>query len=46
MTNQSKKPEELETLKTDKGEWLFCRVEKKGKGLEELLQPRKHHIPC
>ena len=29
--------EELETLKTDKGEWLYCKVEKPGKELDELL---------
>lgn len=31
--------EELETLKTDKGEWLFCRVEKNGEKLADLLFP-------
>jgi len=30
---------ELETLKTDKGEWLYCQVEKAGQELEELLFP-------
>ncbi len=30
---------ELDTLKTDKGEWLYCRLEKSGKGLDELLFP-------
>jgi len=30
---------ELETLKTDKGEWLYCRVEKAGEQLEDLLFP-------
>ena len=30
---------ELETLKTDKGEWLYCRVEKAGQELEGLLFP-------
>lgn len=34
-----KSVEELETLKSDKGEWLFCRVEKKGQALEGLLFP-------
>ena len=34
-----KNVEELDTLKTDAGEWLFCRVEKPGKALEELLYP-------
>ncbi|NNL05678.1 MAG: glycine--tRNA ligase subunit beta [Xanthomonadales bacterium] len=28
---------ELETLKTDKGEWLFCRVEQRGQNLDDLL---------
>lgn len=31
--------EQLETLKTDKGEWLYCRVEKPGKPLKDLLFP-------
>jgi glycyl-tRNA synthetase beta chain len=31
--------EELETLKTDKGEWLYCRMEKPGRKLEDLLFP-------
>jgi len=31
--------DELETLKTDKGEWLYCRVEKAGQTLEDLLFP-------
>lgn len=30
---------QLERLKTDKGEWLFCRVEQPGKPLGELLFP-------
>lgn len=34
-----KQVEELETLKTDAGEWLFCRVEKPGKALEHLIFP-------
>lgn len=34
-----KSVEELETLKTDKGEWLYCRVEKAGQELEGLLFP-------
>jgi glycyl-tRNA synthetase beta chain len=32
-----KSVEELQTLKTDKGEWLYCKVEKPGKELDELL---------
>jgi glycyl-tRNA synthetase beta chain len=35
----SKSVEELETLKTDKGDWLFCRLEKHGRSLEDLLFP-------
>ena len=31
--------DELETLKTDKGEWLYCKVEKNGLELESLLYP-------
>lgn len=31
--------EELETLKNDKGEWLYCRVQKAGQALEDLLFP-------
>ena len=31
--------DELETLKTDKGEWLYCRVEKPGEQLKDLLFP-------
>jgi len=34
-----KNVDELETLKSDKGEWLFCRVEKSGQKLEDLLFP-------
>lgn len=34
-----KSVDELETLKTDKGEWLFCRVEKEGEKLAGLLFP-------
>ncbi len=34
-----KSVEELETFKTEKGEWLYCRVEKAGKKLEDLLFP-------
>jgi len=30
---------ELETLKNDKGEWLYCRVEKAGQKLDDLLFP-------
>jgi len=32
-------PEALETLKTDKGEWLYCRVREAGKPLDELIYP-------
>ncbi len=28
---------ELETLKTDKGEWLYCRVQQPGQALDDLL---------
>lgn len=31
--------DELETLKGDKGEWLYCRVEKPGQKLQDLLFP-------
>lgn len=31
--------DELETLKTDKGEWLYCRVERVGEQLKDLLFP-------
>ena len=31
--------DELETLKTDKGEWLYCRVDKPGQALDTLLFP-------
>jgi glycyl-tRNA synthetase beta chain len=31
--------DELETLKTDKGEWLYCKIEKNGQELEKLLFP-------
>ena len=34
-----KNVDELETLKTDKGEWLYCRIEKAGQELEDLLFP-------
>jgi glycyl-tRNA synthetase beta chain len=34
-----KSVDELETLKSDKGEWLYCRVEKPGQKLEDLLYP-------
>ena len=34
-----KSVDELETLKTDKGEWLYCRVEKAGQELGDLLFP-------
>jgi len=35
----NKTVDELETLKTDKGEWLYCRVEKSGQQLNDLLFP-------
>ena len=31
--------EELDTLKTDAGEWLYCRIEKPGLALDALLYP-------
>jgi len=31
--------EELDTLKTDAGEWLYCRIEKPGQSLDVLLYP-------
>ena len=31
--------DDLETLKTDKGEWLYCRIKKTGQKLEDLLFP-------
>jgi len=31
--------DELETRKTEKGEWLFCRVEQAGQHLQDLLFP-------
>ena len=34
-----KQVDELDTLKTDAGEWLFCRLEKPGQALEDLLYP-------
>ncbi len=34
-----KSVDELETLKTDTGEWLYCRLEKPGRSLETLLLP-------
>lgn len=34
-----KNVDELETLKSDKGEWLYCQLEKPGQKLEELLFP-------
>lgn len=30
---------ELETLKTDKGEWLYCRIHQAGKPLSDILYP-------
>ena len=32
-----KEVSELETLKTDKGEWLFCRISQAGKPLDEVI---------
>lgn len=34
-----KSVDELETLKTDAGEWLYCRLEKPGLALEDLVLP-------
>ena len=34
-----KEVSELERLKTDKGEWLYCQVQQAGKPLSELLYP-------
>lgn len=34
-----KNVDELETLKSDKGEWLYCQLEKPGQALEDLLFP-------
>jgi glycyl-tRNA synthetase beta chain len=34
-----KSVEDLDTLKTDQGEWLFCKVEKTGEPLSDLLFP-------
>ena len=34
-----KQVDELETLKSDAGEWLYCRLEKPGQTLESLLMP-------
>jgi len=34
-----KRVDELSTLKTDAGEWLYCNVEKPGQALEVLLYP-------
>jgi len=34
-----KSVDELETLKTDKGEWLYCQLEKPGQALDDLLYP-------
>lgn len=34
-----KNVDELETLKNDKGEWLYCRVEKPGQALQDLVFP-------
>ncbi len=40
-----KNVDELETLKTDKGEWLYCKVEKSGEKLEKLLFPMLEQRP-
>ncbi len=34
-----KSVDELDTLKTDAGEWLYCRLEKPGQALDVLLYP-------
>ncbi len=34
-----KQLDELETVKTDKGEWLYCRIEKPGEPLQDRLFP-------
>lgn len=34
-----KRVEELDTLKTDAGEWLYCRIDKPGLSLDDLLYP-------
>lgn len=34
-----KRVDELDTLKTDAGEWLYCRIEKPGQALDVLLYP-------
>lgn len=34
-----KQVDALETLKTDKGEWLFCRIDIEGKSLADLIFP-------
>ena len=34
-----KRVEELETLKSEKGEWLYCRVDTPGQKLDDLLFP-------
>lgn len=34
-----KRVDELETLKTDAGEWLYCKIEKPGQPLEDLYLP-------
>ena len=34
-----KEVSELDTLKTDKGEWLYARVHQEGKSLDELIWP-------
>jgi len=34
-----KSVDELETLKTDAGEWLYCRLEKPGQALGDLILP-------
>ena len=34
-----KEVSQLETITTDKGEWLYCRISQTGKSLDELLYP-------
>lgn len=39
-----KNVDELETIKSDKGEWLYCLVEKPGQKLEDLLYPMLENV--
>ncbi len=39
-----KNVDELETIKGDKGEWLYCLVEKPGQNLEDLLYPMLENV--